>query len=110
MFTKLRKAWTIATNSANIKYVLESVYNVVVKMDTVLSVLTPELGFIPKTSPIIAYIPLLKTALGVIKNVIEKFGPIVGFETIVYAQSDENPADALKAAIKELNAVVEGIK
>lgn len=110
MFEKLKTAWSFARNTANIKNIVESTYNVVIKIIAALDVLTPEIALIPVTSPFAVYIPLVKAALTTVKSVIERFGPVVGFKTIVYAQSDENPKDALLAALKELSVAVENTK
>lgn len=110
MFESLKTAWSVMTKKESIKNVLEATYNVIVKAVVAVDVLSPELALFPATSAFVVYIPIVKLALGAIKVMIETFGPIVGFKTIIYAQSDENPAQALKAAIKELEAALENAK
>lgn len=110
MFTKLKQAWSFASNSTNIKNIIESVYNVVTKINAALDVLAPELALVSKNSPFAVYIPLIRAALNTVISVIERFGPLVGFRTIVYAQSDENPKEALLAALRELDEAVKAAK
>ena len=106
MFESLKTAWSVMTKKESIKNVLEATYNVIVKAVVEVDVLYSELALFPATSAFVVYIPIVKLALGAIKVMIETFGPIVGFKTIIYAQSDENPAQALKASIKELEATL----
>lgn len=98
MFQSIKTAWTIISKKDNIRNVLEATYNVIIKAQVVIDI-------IPVTAS--PYVVIVKTAIETIKKVIEKYGPIVGFETIVYAQSDEDPSIALINAIEELKAAVE---
>lgn len=108
MLSNLKLAYKFASNIADIKLVIESVYNVVVKVSNVLIVVSSQLeeSKTTKLGKIVSqYIPIVSTALDKIKSTIEKYGPLVGIATTVYVQENEDAAQALIDALKELDHV-----
>jgi uncharacterized membrane protein len=106
MLSNLKLAYKFASNIANIKLVIESVYNVVVKVSSVLDVISSQLDASKTTKlgvVIAQYLPIVSSALTKIKSTIEKYGPLVGIETTVYVQENEDAAQALIDALKELD-------
>jgi hypothetical protein len=110
MFKNLTLAYKIATNVANIKNVLESIYNVIIKTSAIVDFSAEQLKDSKETKlgkVLAQYVPIVQTALTKIKEVIEKYGVFVGFETQVYAQSDEDLTKSLKDALVELEAALQ---
>lgn len=113
MFTNFKLAFSIAKYAVNIKMVLESVYNVINKLVPVLGVIDTQTQDSKETKLgkiIQQFLPVVQTAVNKIKQVIEKYGPLVGFETTVYSQANEDAHQALLDALKELDAVVDSKK
>jgi predicted DNA repair protein MutK len=113
MFNNLKLALKVAKYAVNIKMVLESVYNVINKLDPILDAVEKQTADSKETKlgkVVVKYLPFVRTAIEKIKDVITKFGPLVGFETVVYGQADEDSVEALEAALKELDAALNTIK
>lgn len=108
MLSNLKLAYKVASNIANIRLVIESIYNVVVKVSNVLVVVTSQLDASKTTKLgiiVSQYLPIISSALDKIKSTIEKYGPLVGIESTVYVQENEDAAQALLDALKELEHV-----
>jgi uncharacterized membrane protein len=110
MFKNLALAYKIATNVAKIKNVLESIYNVIVKTSAIIDFTAEQLKDSKETKlgkVLSQYVPIVQTALSKVKEVIEKYGVFVGFETQVYVQADEDLTESLQDAIVELEAALQ---
>lgn len=104
MFANLSTAYKIATNLANIKEIVATIYAVVVKTTNVVNYIAAQTNNTKFGKLVAQYVPTVATILNKIKAVIEKYGKIIGIDTgnIVVAQSSDHEKD-LKDALASLN-------
>lgn len=107
MFSTISSAFKIASNLANIRLVITTVYTAVVKTSAVLAFLTTQTNNTKFGEMIGQYLPLINSVITKIKVLIEKYGAIIGVDTstVVVAQ-DADHEKALKDALASLDELL----
>jgi hypothetical protein len=107
MFSTISSAFKIAANLANIRTVISTVYTVVVKTAAVLAFLSTQTNNTKFGEMIGQYMPLITSVITKIKELIEKYGPIIGVDTsVAVVQQDVDHEKALKDAIASLDELL----
>jgi len=107
MLPYLLSAFSVLTNLSKIKAAAQAVYEVITKLVVVLDVINQQVSGTPLAKEVGKYLPIAIKALNTIKDVADKFAPILGVTLSTSAASVGTGAHTeLNDAVKALSVHV----
>ena len=99
IFTKLLSAFAIFKNLSKLKEITQTSYVVLVKLLSVLKFLETQVNDTKLGVTLSKYLPTTITALQTVKDLVDKYGSVLGIEPVVESLNDKD-VSALSVELK----------